>query len=507
MMLFRTGTITGGQLVEDNTTNVFLNDGLDVGTTNITTPSRIVLRDFGTENDATVGTWAEESIDLASTAEVTIPLSEALGATSATAFTNAAGQGNPPHDVYVQLAGRTPTTVMRVVSVGTMTSTAVIVNPHQTYTIDDNGIFTRVTLTGRLKLSPMDAQLWTFSNANSVSRFNTREVHELNAFGTRSGNQIPNERQISLSVPSTYMFAPSGARELDTTRGGPLMPGRLEGGTTGNPVTATNSGVFLDFSEAVTTTIPGPFAISPSDTGYPYAEVDSVRGLQAGSTTVILSRVIGSTFAELFAPDNQGNQPNIYFSRARTRTMLSFGIGGGGFSSTTLVTQDAPELVNLPINSPAGDFLRELGRAIQGAFTSVTVGAVRVDGTRTVLDIDTNQQADVIPAFTISDTDQRDTDQDVPNPGGAVGTTYRLNYMGDAGDNRNFSFSQEFINMTTDELLTAIVAHVNNTAPGWNTIRATGSNTITFISRDNRPATATLEFSAVEPAAPQLRKH
>ena len=29
MMLFRTGTVTGGQLVEDNTTNVFLNDGLD----------------------------------------------------------------------------------------------------------------------------------------------------------------------------------------------------------------------------------------------------------------------------------------------------------------------------------------------------------------------------------------------------------------------------------------------------------------------------------------------
>ena len=128
-----------------------------LGATNITTPSRIVLRDFGVVDDATVGTWSVESIDLASTAEVTITLSEALGATNATAFTNAAGQGNPPHDVYVQLAGRTPTTVMRVVSVGDMTSGAVTVNPHQTYTIDDNGTFTSVTLTGRLKLAPMDA--------------------------------------------------------------------------------------------------------------------------------------------------------------------------------------------------------------------------------------------------------------------------------------------------------------------------------------------------------------
>ena len=61
------------------------------------------------------------------------------------------------------------------------------------------------------------------------------------------------------------------------------------------------------------------------------------------------------------------------------------------------------DFVTLPVASMQSAFLTRLGTLITTAVSWNQCGATRVDGTNTLIDIDTNQVADVIPTFTFSD--------------------------------------------------------------------------------------------------------
>ena len=245
ILVFRTGAIppATGDLP---TNQEWANDNLNVANFDWQRDVRIVIRDYGQQGSLNVEARANEAFLLSENTHVTIPLRTTLTPESIAAFNAARGTESPMHDVYTALPAPDSNVLIRIFSVDTNE----VVLDRSAQLIDDNdGTFTQANLTTRIKMSPTNQNLLTFSPHNAqdtvyVARnsseethsnilqristteelfsngtltlpvhgtLNSREVHRISGTGTRSDSFTPQLLEFTLSVPTDYELATTGS--------------------------------------------------------------------------------------------------------------------------------------------------------------------------------------------------------------------------------------------------------------------------------------------------------
>ena len=454
ILVFRTGTIppATGDLP---TNQEWANDNLNIANFDWQRDVRIVIRDYGMQGSLNVEARANEAFLLSENTHVTIPLRTTLTPESIAAFNAARGTESPMHDVYTALPAPDSNVLIRIFSVDTNE----VVLDRSSQLIDDNdGTFTQANLTDRIKMSPTNQNLLTFSPHNAqdtvyVARnsseethgnilqristteelfsngtltlpvhgtLNSREVHRISGTGTRSDSFTPQLLEFTLSIPTDY--------ELATT-----------GSTTGSLVRQTSTNIpytisfpagntlFLDQTlDNVDRNVLEGARISPNANGFPETTV-------VGRPGFTLNVNDGSIFAG-------GN--NIYIVSDVNPTTLLFDLAGSTFGTLMDAINITEADLTLTPRMSAAAFLNELGRVIVATYTGVTIDTAArarpTDSTITEIVFATNQQNAITVDFSLNDTTD-ETAVTMTAAGMTVGSQFRVGFTDATIPNRNFS--------------------------------------------------------------------
>ena len=512
ILVFRTGAIapTTGDLP---TNQEWSNDNLNIANFDWQRDVRIVVRDYGQQGSLNVEARANEAFLLSENTHVTIPLRTTLTPESIAAFNAARGTESPMHDVYTALPAPDSNVLIRIFSVDTNE----VVLDRSSQLIDDNdGTFTQANLTTRIKMSPTNQNLLTFSPHNAqdtvyVARnsseethsnilqristteelfsngtltlpvhgtLNSREVHRISGTGTRSDSFTPQLLEFTLSIPTDY--------ELATT--GSTIGSLVRQTSTNIPYTiSTPAGNTLFLTQTLDNvdrnTLEGA-RISPNANGFPETTV-------VGRPGFTLNVNDGSIFPA---------GANIYIVSDVNPTTLLFDLAGSTFGTLMDATNITEADLTLTPRMTAAEFLDELGRVIVATYTGVTIDTAArarpTDSTITEIVFATNQQNAITVDFSLNDTTD-ETAVTMTAAGVTVGSQFRVGFTDATIPNRNFSVDiTDTQSLTLTQILDQIAADISRETPdGWTTTRE--GNDIVLVSVLPTPGTALITTSVV----------
>ena len=510
ILVFRTGAIppATGDLP---TNQEWANDNLNIANFDWQRDVRIVIRDYGQQGSLNVEARSNEAFLLSENTHVTIPLRTTLTPESIAAFNAARGTESPMHDVYTALPTPDSNVLIRIFSVDTNE----VVLDRSAQLIDDNdGTFTQANLTTRIKMSPTNQNLLTFSPHNAqdtvyVARnsseethsnilqristteelftngtltlpvhgtLNSREVHRISGTGTRSDSFTPQLLEFTLSIPTDY--------ELATT--GSTIGSLVRQTSTNIPYTiSTPAGNTLFLGQTLDNvdrnTLEGA-RISPNANGFPETTV-------VGRPGFTLNVNDGSIFAA---------GSNIYVVSDVNPTTLLFDLAGSTFGTLMDAINITEADLTLTPRMSAAEFLNELGRVIVATYTGVTIDTAArarpTDSTITEIVFATNQQNAITVDFSLNDTPD-ETAVTMTAAGITVGSQFRVSFTDATIPNRNFSVDiTDTQSLTLTQILDQIAADIARETPdGWTTTRE--GNDIVLVSVLPNPGTALITTS------------
>ena len=510
ILVFRTGAIppATGDLP---TNQEWANDNLNIANFDWQRDVRIVIRDYGQQGSLNVESRANEAFLLSENTHVTIPLRTTLTPESILAFNTARGTESPMHDVYTSLPAPNGNVLIRIFSIDT---NEVVLDRSAQLIDDQDGTFTQANLTDRIKMSPTNQNLFTFSphnaqdtvyvarnsseetHANILQRIstteelfsngtltlpvhgtlNSREVHRISGAGTRSDSFTPQLLQFTLSVPTDYEVATTGSTlgtlYLRAAVNTPIMVNFAVGNT-----------LFIDAAlEGDDRSLLEGARISPNPNGFPET---TIVGRPGGTINVN----DGSIF-------NTNDQ--IYVVTDVNPTIVVFDLAGGAFGtlgdSTVVTTAD----LTLMPRMTAAEFLTELGRVIRLTWPTVTIDTAAranpTDSTLTEIVFNTNQTGGITLNFALNDT----TDESAVTmtaAGTTIGSQFRVSFTDPMVTNRNFSIDiADTQSRTLTQLLDSIAIDIARETPdGWTATRE--GNDIVLVSVLPTPSTSLITTS------------
>ena len=507
ILVFRTGAIAPA--TGDLPTNQeWANDNLNIANFNWNQDVRIIIRDYSNQN---VEARANEAFLLSENTHVTIPLRTTLTPESILAFNTARGTESPMHDVYTSLPAPNGNVLIRIFSVNT---NEVVLDRSAQLIDDQDGTFTQANLTGRIKMSPTNQNLLTFSphnaqdtvyvarnsseetHANILQRIstteeifsngtltipvhgtlNSREVHRISGAGTRADSFTPQELQFTLTVPTDYEVATTGSTLGTLYR-------RAVGNTPVQITFAIGNSLFIDSPLGTDdrSRLEGA-RISPNPNGFPETTI-------VGRPGATINVNDGSIF-------NTNDQ--IYVVTDVNPTIVLFDLAGGPFGTlgdTTVVT--TADLTLMP-RMTAAAFLTELGRVIRLTWPTVTIDTAAranpTDSTLTEIIINTNQTGGITLNFALNDTEDESA-VTMTAAGTTIGSQFRVSFADPMVTNRNFSIDiADTQTRTLTQLLDTIAMDIARETPdGWTTTRE--GNDIVLVSVLPTPSTALVTTS------------